>query len=263
MLPTAGQNAREVGQSTREAGSVAEGAMASVQAWALSYLSLQTAIQLVEELEEQTRKAIAARMELADEKLDVDKTLLPLMLNFGLNPDAAGQQKTRDIAFEFEKEAGTDLEQTKEILSQAQSVGFNVKNGPQDAGFAVAAEVGKFAARTGTDAETAGQLLKLARNAGVTDATGMDKLIAQLEAGFANTSISDPSGFYSAALRSITGRMVEGVPIDQAIGQVSAAALGEVNQRQIHTSVEILGPRRPREQGVGPDQGQGGPSTPD
>ncbi|HLL90280.1 MAG TPA: hypothetical protein VK324_13355, partial [Tepidisphaeraceae bacterium] len=154
----------------------------------------------------------------------------PLVDNLGMNPDAAGQQRTDAVVLKFQEETGATPQQAVEILSMAQANQYPVADPArpeQDAklpGFAVAAQLGTFARRLRLPAPDAAELFKVARLAGVRDEQGMKEFLARLEAGSKDTPINSPAQYVGGFLKAAASQLEARVPLNEVLAQFAAAA---------------------------------------
>lgn len=209
-----------------------------------AFLGLSTVTRLIEEMNRELEKVIDTRRKLGLDRLSFTESIQDLADNLQINFDQTGEARIRSMVSNFQTQTGVSAVQASAILASAQGAGFNIAdpNKPNldgtTQGFQIAAEVGRFAARTRLDPDTAGEFLKVARGAGVTDVASMQRLLAQTEQAGAGTAIREPAAFVGALVRAGAGQMAQGVPFQQVAGNLAAAALTESNPLVAATRVD-------------------------
>lgn len=210
-----------------------------------SLFSLQKAVEIVKELEEHTKAVVAERIKLGEIKVGVDEKIQAVIDNLGFLPGAAGQDRARKLVQAVQSRApGTTAEVGAELLAKAQATGYKVADASRPdldtkaPAFDIAIEVAKFSARQRLDADTAGKLFNMAQIAGVKTRSDMERMLSQMEMAFNEIAITNPREGMRAAITASAGRMVQGVPINQALAGVAAAAVGEPDPSKAATNVD-------------------------
>jgi hypothetical protein len=247
-IDEAGDRARRGGRKIKESSDEAASSVDKLATRAIgmtaAFFGLQRVNQLVNELNDNLRRVIETRAQLGEERLTFDQQIQDIIDNLGLRPDPAGQARARKFVQSFQQQTGVSAGQAKEILSAAQGSGFNIidvarpDRDTQAPGFAVAAELGRFASRTRLDAATAGQFLKVAAASGVTDVPSMQKLLAQTEQASQRTAINQPADFIGALLRGGASQITQGVPYQQVLASLASTAATEPNPLRAGADVE-------------------------
>jgi hypothetical protein len=223
------KGAKDTGDEVSLLSKATQSLTGEVRGLVMSFLSLQTAVAILREMEERIKAVVAARQKLAEFKLSQEETVAPLINNLGLVENAAGQQAALKVANEFRSRTGATLDQTVNILSQAQSSGIQVfdagKGKVNESGMQMAATVGQYAARTRLDAETSGKLFNILKIAGVKDPQGAEKMLAQFDVAAKNSLVANPAQFVQAGIRAVAARMTQNVPFDQALAAYAAATV--------------------------------------
>lgn len=244
-----GEKGRHAGRELKSSTDIAkvsfEGLGGAIVGIGASLVSLRAAVEVMKELEAHTKQVIEAKIKLGEIKVGADEKIQQVIDNLGFLPGQAGQKRALGLVQAVQAGApGTQADVAAEILAKAQATGYKVSDvshpelDTKAPAFSIAVEVAKFAARQRLDADTAGKLFNMAQISGVKSKGDMEKMLSQMEMAFNEIAITNPREGMRAAIASSAGRMIQGVPLNQAMAGIAAASIAEPDTSKATTNVE-------------------------
>lgn len=200
------------------------------------YLGLQSVFSILETLQQRTEQIAQAQGGLVAGRLSLEQQFRGVEFNLGLPPTDKGAQTARDIVKRFVQESpGATVQQISGAIGSAASFGLSPQNEQQ---FHTIKNFVRTAGQLDLSQQTTGDLVKLAAATGSLTPDKSQKLLSQFLEAARTTPVENQAEFSDAFIRSVLPLVNRGVPIEEAAGLFSAAAVGEPSALRTATRVQ-------------------------